>query len=428
VFGVRKESGRKTVDNAIFEVAATGSFDPGAVSDLDDAAMFYRRALEDTVQKNAARHLAALQLIAVESRSETAYALAEQLADIDNFSHVLLNAREIDALFGRLQVLFLQKAASKDVNDHLLQLYAMLAPAAGGYSLGSRPLSSITVARGSIVQLPTLAIGVAVWHDTPLSSIISAIVECLVNALPLPSDETRWSVVPAEFTNRGVRVSSADRQPCDDRRDNFPQLVQETVTDGVHGCVVVRDAVDQILRFSVALSETLSDVNPLVTACKSEGAVRHSGTVSAMPGWCWTDFRVGPKSSDEEGLYLSTVIVHEFFHTKLNLVERYVPLYASPPGLLPELFSPWKQRLRPIRQVVHALVTFSAAAMTWSRILDLSFVTKSVRSFAAAEIRRTTAACDATIRDLRDSDALTPFGLALVSECYSRLCRSAAKV
>ena len=80
---------------------------------------------------------------------------------------------------------------------------------------------------------------------------------------------------------------------------------------------------------------------------------------------------------------LAENIVHEALHLQLSLVERVQPLVADDSNQKP-VFSPWKDEVRTVRGLVHAVYVFGNLRHFWK---DVASKRSKSRSFARARIQ-----------------------------------------
>ncbi|MFK0690925.1 aKG-HExxH-type peptide beta-hydroxylase [Mesorhizobium sp. IMUNJ 23033] len=112
-----------------------------------------------------------------------------------------------------------------------------------------------------------------------------------------------------------------------------------------------------------------------------------------------------PTSENNAGLRLAESVLHEAMHLQLTLIEHAVPLIQDAEA---KGFSPWQQKYRPVRGLMHGLYVF--------RVIDewLSAVAGSERDFGqgryVAKRRSEIAEEIAMVSDLGSSSALTEQG------------------
>lgn len=116
-----------------------------------------------------------------------------------------------------------------------------------------------------------------------------------------------------------------------------------------------------------------------------------------------------PNAENNANLRLAESILHEAMHLQLTLVEQAVPLvrHAEAKG-----FSPWQQKDRPVRGLMHGLYVFRAID-EWLGAVSESDLSFDQRHYVAK--RRDQIAKEiAMVSDLRASPALTEQGRQFV--------------
>ena len=128
------------------------------------------------------------------------------------------------------------------------------------------------------------------------------------------------------------------------------------------------------------------------------------------PGVPFSIFTSVPSACPNGDLRLAEAIIHECMHLQLTMIETLLPLVGTEGR---GTFSPWQQRQRPLRGVLHGLYVFSVID-AWLQPLEHSdwlapdgrmFVTKR-RQEIAQEI--------AQVADLVTTKGLTVYGQMLV--------------
>ncbi|MEZ2231306.1 HEXXH motif-containing putative peptide modification protein [Microcoleus sp.] len=393
-----------------------GTVDLELTCQLDDTQLFYQNALIKYVEESATRHIAMLHILSNQGY-ELAAALLKQSDDVDMLSGLFLQYRELEA---KSRSLF-QAYVSGDIASikaFLINFYTLFSPLSGGLSLGLEPLKNVKVTPGSLLCFPTLAKAGAVTQDSNLAEITEQAIEVLIDR---KSDRITW--LPDSFTRSGIRISTAITQPA--AAGNEFNFIEK---DYVHDISAVSTRHDEIrlcldmLGFlDIGLGVSMSRVMKVYTVLpRYSPTTRKAGSVSQLPGWAWQDF--DPEADRmEERCHLCVQMVHEFFHTKVNLIEKNVRLYTTD-GNSPEVFSPWKNRNRPLRQVIHALMTFSAGAAVWAKLVSSPwFSSEKLYSEAESYWVETLSFADIAYQGLIKSEALTDAGKLLVSACVDNL-------
>ncbi|MEX3815968.1 HEXXH motif-containing putative peptide modification protein [Paraburkholderia sp. BR13439] len=112
---------------------------------------------------------------------------------------------------------------------------------------------------------------------------------------------------------------------------------------------------------------------------------------------------------------VAEAIVHEAGHLQLSLIERVVPLIASPQT---EYYSPWRKAARSVRGVLHGLYVFGMIA---------EWMTRS--SAPTSHVRQRLADIDQEARQIADfpeASGLTEIGAALARSILMRISAAAS--
>ena len=216
-----------------------------------------------------------------------------------------------------------------------------------------------------------------------------------------------------------IRISPSSIQPLS--AGNEFALIEKNQLPLPESVKIAQTVLGGLATLDCALTTSMSQIMKLITIVpRKSSIVRKAGSVSSLPGWAWQD--VEPRNDWlEEYCHLSVQLTHEFFHTKVNLLEKTVALYTTD-GNFPEIFSPWKNRNRPLRQVIHALMTFSAGAAIWMKLLNSPYLdTESVCIQAENYFERNLKFAEIAHQNLIETGVLTSAGLILVDSCVEHL-------
>jgi hypothetical protein len=393
-----------------------GTVDLELTCKLDDTQLFYQNALIEYAEQSATRHLAMLHILSNQGY-ELAAALLKQSEDVNILSGLFLQYRELEAKSRSLFQAYVSDE-TESINDCLIDFYALFSPLSGGLSLGLEPLKKVTVTAGSLVCFPPLAGVGAVKRDSDLGEITEQVINLLFDD---KSDFITW--LPDSFTRSGIRISTAITQPA--AAGNEFNFIEKNYVDSITAVNTrhneIRLCLDILPFLDMGLGVSMSRAMKVYTVLpRYSPTTRKAGSVSLLPGWAWQDF--DPEIDRiEERCHLCVQMVHEFFHTKVNLVEKNVRLYTTD-GNSPEVFSPWKNRNRPLRQVIHALMTFSAGAAVWAKLLSSPcFSFGKLYSQADSYWVETFNFADVAYQGLINSETLTDAGKLLVSACVDNL-------
>lgn len=393
-----------------------GTVDLELTCKLDDTQLFYQNALIKYVEESATRHIAMLHILSNQGY-ELAVALLKQTDDVDVLSGLFLQYRELEANSRSLFQAYVSGDIGK-IQEFLINFYTLFSPLGGGLSLGLEPLKNVKVTAGSLLCFPTLARAGAVMQDSDLGEITKQAIDVLIDR---KSDRITW--LPDSFTRSGIRISTAITQPA--AAGNEFNFIEKDYVHDVSAVTTRHDEIrlclDMLGFLGIGLGVSMSRVMKVYTVLpRYSPTTRKAGSVSQLPGWAWQDF--DPEADRmEERCHLCVQMVHEFFHTKVNLIEKNVRLYTTD-GNSPEVFSPWKNRARPLRQVIHALLTFSAGAAVWAKLVSSPwFSSEKLYSEAESYWVETLGFADIAYQGLIKSEALTDAGKVLVSAGVDRL-------
>lgn len=329
---------------------------------LDDSQTVYSRHMERIIETSAVRLLAVLHALQ-SSGSRLAGAVLAQAEDITNLGNWLMQSPELRSQCQTLTANYV-KDNNVDTISSLLELYASLGLFPGGFRLGAEPLNCIIIDSENWLFCPALS-------KVFLCPEACALGEFIVNIhkRKVFRESTYDNGTLEDVYSQGIRISVSCGQPSKAGREFI--LIGAGQLPSVTTVGRIKRVLDDIQCLSPELGVQMSDLMRLYSICRSRAGYRQAGSVSNLPGWAWQDVLENEQWSSEEACHLTVQMVHEFFHTKVNLIERISKLYKTD-GQTPLIYSPWKRRVRPLRQVVHAMVTFLAGGAVWSRLIRLS--------------------------------------------------------
>ncbi len=154
-----------------------GTVDLELTCKLDDTQLFYQKALSEYAEQSATRHLAMLHILSNQGY-ELAAALLKQSDEVNILSGLFLQYRELEAESGSLFQAYVS-GETNNINDELINFYALFSPLSGGLILGLEPLKKVPVTAGGLVCFPTLAGVAAVKQDSDLGEITEQVINLL---------------------------------------------------------------------------------------------------------------------------------------------------------------------------------------------------------------------------------------------------------
>ncbi|WP_420642435.1 aKG-HExxH-type peptide beta-hydroxylase [Candidatus Leptofilum sp.] len=379
-------------------------FNVEAVCRIDDYQDAYLIAMKDYVHRSASRFLAVLTILK-QSGYRDSDNLLEVFDNLEATTSLFLEYRELDALAISLVRAYSILKDSNQIQKCLNEI--LLAISSFSEFLVSENLETV-INPGEIVSFPLLEKSIQARQPLQFGE--------LLNIARFTQAEgtirTQEYILLAHKRNQlGTRRFLGTRQPSEAENEysifEFGDLPETDSVAFVDYCLMLVSNLDLKLR------TLMSELYKTLTICPRTPQMRQAGSVSSLPGWVWQD--VDPNAHyEEEFPHLITQLVHEFFHTKLNIVEKYAKIWNTD-GRTPLLFSPWKDRNRPIRQVIHALMTFSAGGVALKQTLDIPRVSSSrVEGWAVDYWRENLSFAKDTEKVLINSGALTKEGELLV--------------
>jgi hypothetical protein len=384
-------------------IAPLPDVDIARASALDDRQEFYCRALSRHVQRRA---VAFEQLTRRLADAGPAVALPTSAAS--ELPGWLLRCREVDALVGDA----LNAADEGDLAKSAEYVRAL------GVAMRPEQVATLAEAQGGsgLAHLPTLQVSV----DLSRSHVMGVLVAL---STPVPRLEVQIpGLLRHSSALAAVRVAPGGRQPSRAGGEYTP--IENEVPPDSAAVQVVAEVLNHLPLIDPKLSLGYAELMRLVTVVPRSPKYRQAGSVSDLPGWSWQDVELAAESVDER-CHLVVQLIHEYFHTKLNLIEQNHRLWCGD-GQSDLLYSPWKRRARPIRQVVHALFTFSAGGLVWARLLRLAAVRdQEVHRIGRSYLEENVAAAIQARSALSASGLLTNDGHVLVDTTVERLIAAA---
>lgn len=379
-------------------------FDVETVCRIDDYQETYFVALQDYVHRSAARFHAVLTILK-KSGFQNADKLLKVFDSLEATTSLFLEYRELDALAISLVRAY---TISKDTHQTEKCLMEMLLAVSSFFEVSFPEVLKTCVKSGELVNFPLLEKSIQTRRPLQYSELLE--IARFTQAESTVSTQ-EYVLLMHKRNQFGTRRFLSTYQPSEAENEysifEIGDLPETGSVAFVDYCLMLISNLDPKLR------ALMSDLYRVLTVCPRSAEMRQAGSVSSLPGWVWQD--VDPKAHHEDELpHLMTQLVHEFFHTKLNIVEKYEPIWNTD-GRMPLLFSPWKNRDRPIRQVIHALMTFSAGGVALKQILEVTRVaTPKIEEWAIDYWSENLSYAKNTEKALINSGALTEKGEILV--------------
>ena len=307
----------------------------------------------------------------------------------------------------------------------------LLGGAAAGAAFASGRPASIRawVDRDGHVHLPTLRKWIELdprWADRP------ALIAAGPRGLKLALEGGPSLAVGRELLHAGARggafeggavraaplaAASVEVQTCD------PLILWPI---HVHGAARLEGA--ELAAFRATLASALEEmrvVDPLlhgeivdglkvlVPLENPKGLGSVSSTYKELPG-------VVCLSSSDDALLQQETLIHEYCHSKLNLLSEYDPLIL--PGQRNAVFySPWREDPRPLRGLLLGAHAFLNVGLHLLNVVERRPETIRLRPWALKGVARRTFQVDVALRTVAAYAKLTPLGSAIVTEIFRHL-------
>lgn len=120
---------------------------------------------------------------------------------------------------------------------------------------------------------------------------------------------------------------------------------------------------------------------------------------------------------------LADTIIHEFHHNRLFFLEEDGPFFADAEQNAASdarYYSPWRDDLRPLDGVLHAVYVHLPVCDYWARVLQASGVERQVRAYALDRLTRFPAQIALGLRQLRRFGRFTDAGERLAAQLEAR--------
>lgn len=174
-----------------------------------------------------------------------------------------------------------------------------------------------------------------------------------LEVMKLPAWYGRYGALVVDSFDPYLNLPYIEQYPRVQGLDDIAQFA------GVH-----RKGIDYLAEFDLNLAAELSFLVSCVTPMDATGtdAEMCSGSSSDIFGACFL-------SVTDEPLFVAEMLLHEFSHNKLRLLQEFVDLLV--PGYVREqkYYSPWRDDPRPLDGILHGLFVFGNLSRFWLSVL-----------------------------------------------------------
>lgn len=176
------------------------------------------------------------------------------------------------------------------------------------------------------------------------------------------------------------------------------------------------EALDIIKLYKPNLYDEIKSISPVIQLIQDPTAhpdklVSFSDNV--VPGALYVCIRVNNQLASPYDIAES--IIHEHRHQKLYLLERYMPIVKSD---FPYVKSPWREELRPLSGLFHAVFVFSEIIKYWQFVLENK---SDLNKKALLEIESNRRMLKDGLKTLSGQDNFTQIGRTLIDSFCRQL-------
>jgi len=186
------------------------------------------------------------------------------------------------------------------------------------------------------------------------------------------------SALPAWFHRavciRGITVSNGDPLLLETDGGNYTYEPMDTVHQARW-----QDILESSLAFleevlAKGYEEIIATIRVIVPVVPPRQGSHTSGTNAALPGAIYLSYSA-------ERFMMAESLIHEYGHTKLNILLKTDPLVTNALHG-PYVYSPWKPVPRPLLGILHGIFAFQGVCQLWQAALEQS-LPESSRTFVS---------------------------------------------
>jgi HEXXH motif-containing protein len=179
---------------------------------------------------------------------------------------------------------------------------------------------------------------------------------------------------------------------------------------------VLGGAIDRLMKYDAELVGEIVMLTHCVTPMNSTavGAEMNSGTSSAIFGACFLSLTTEP-------LFVAEMLLHEFSHNKLRLLEEEFPLLLPESQNTAEFYSPWRDEPRPLEGIQHGLFVFSSIAYFWLSVYLDPDAPEQERAMAQRRVATLIGQLQGALAEFRKFAKLTSHGHAFLEIISGRI-------
>jgi HEXXH motif-containing protein len=179
---------------------------------------------------------------------------------------------------------------------------------------------------------------------------------------------------------------------------------------------ILQRALHRLANYDSRLVDEMSFITSSVTPMDAgpDGMQMYSGTSSTMFGACFLSVTSQP-------LFVAEMLLHEFCHNKLRLLQEVVLLLSTEQAKLFRFYSPWRDDPRPLDGIQHGLYVFSSIAGLWLSVWKDENASESERELAQRRIGTLLYQLEYAIVEFRAQATLDEWGRLFLEEISRRI-------
>lgn len=180
--------------------------------------------------------------------------------------------------------------------------------------------------------------------------------------------------------------------------------------------ITLQRALRRLTNYDSRLVDEMSLITSSITPMNAEedGMQMYSGTSSTMFGGYFL-------SATDQPLYIAEMLLHEFCHNKLRLLQEVIPMIGTEEANLFRFYSPWRDDPRPLDGILHGLFVFSSIAGLWLKVWKAEDSSESEREMAQRRIGTLLYQLEYAIAEFCAHATLDEYGQLFLEEISRRI-------
>ncbi len=240
---------------------------------------------------------------------------------------------------------------------------------------------------------------------------------CSLNISPDESGDVVLQKLPVLSGSAGT-IAIDSFEPCLRLRsvEVYPRITDPERSR--HFVVTVSRALERLAAYDESLVNDMTLITASLTpmdAGVSEESM-FSGTSSAIFGACFL-------SATEQPLFVAEMLLHEFCHNKLRLLQEVVPLISDKYLNQSIFYSPWRDEPRPIDGLMHGLYVFNSIADFWLHVWKNLNANEAEREIAQRRVGTLLLQLKLAFDEFSEHAQLMPAGKVFLSVIDNRIAR-----